>query len=89
MPPAARPVIAVYLSSVATAPYWAGSTNARMGAGMVARTTATGTATAAYIRTARAAIIPPVARRDSDGKNAVATAAATYSGTRASAALAW
>jgi hypothetical protein len=47
-----------------------------MGAGTVATVAATGRAIAAYIRTARAAITPPLERRDRNGKKAIATAPA-------------
>ena len=48
-----------------------------------------GSATIAYMRIALVASAPPVARFDSAGKNAVATALATNRGTRDTAALAW
>ena len=89
MPPAARPATAVNLSSVAIAPYCAGNTAASTGAGVVARIVASGSATTAYMRTARAARVPPPALRASTGKNAVETAPATNSGARDSAALTW
>ena len=89
MPPAARPVTAVSFSSVTTAPYSAGNITARTGRGAVIRTAVSGSAIAAYIRTAWAAIIVLSAVRDNDGKKAVATPPARKSGTRARAALAW
>ena len=62
MPPAASPATAVNLSRVAIAPYCAGNTAASTGAGVVARIVASGSATTAYMRIARAASTPPAAR---------------------------